>query len=394
MESSRSKQQNSQSHPGSTSPGAPVFRSFFLGGFECSTHILPSGRRLDLVAATAHDHHAAADYQRLRAYEMFTIREGLRWHVIERTPYQYDFSSVLPLLRAAREADMQVLWDLCHFGWPDDLDIFGPEFVPRFARLARAFAILLRNETDTPPFISPLNEISFLSWASGEVGCFYPFARERGYELKVQLVRAAIAGCEAVWDIDPRARICQLDPVFNVAAAPERPQDQEAAEAMRQSQFQAWDMLSGRQAPHLGGHDKYLDLIGINYYPWNQWQYVSPHEGGAPIEQSHPAYRPFRTMLREVYDRYQRPLFVGETGTEGEGRPGWLRYIAEETRAARAAGVPVEGICLYPIVNFPGWEDDRHCHNGLWDYADESGAREIYEPFAHELRAQQRLFNP
>ena len=45
-------------------------------------------------------------------------------------------------------------------------------------------------------------------------------------------------------------------------------------------------------------------------------------------------------------------------------------------------------MCLYPIVNHPGWEDERHCHNGLWDYCNESGHREIYSPLADELRRQ------
>jgi len=97
-------------------------------------------------------------------------------------------------------------------------------------------------------------------------------------------------------------------------------------------------------------------------------------------------------MLREVYERYRRPMFVAETGAEGEARPGWLRYIGDEVRAARDAGVPVEGVCWYPIMNFPGWDDDRHCHNGLWDYPDEVGRRAVYEPLGQELRRQQRAF--
>jgi hypothetical protein len=52
---------------------------------------------------------------------------------------------------------------------------------------------------------------------------------------------------------------------------------------------------------------------------------------------------------------------------------------------AMNSGVRVEGICLYPILNHPGWDDDRHCHNGLWDYADETGEREIYHPLAEEI---------
>jgi hypothetical protein len=60
-----------------------IFASFFLGGFECSTHRLRNGRRLDLVAATEHDRLAASDYRVLREHGIRTVREGLRWHLIE-----------------------------------------------------------------------------------------------------------------------------------------------------------------------------------------------------------------------------------------------------------------------------------------------------------------------
>ena len=36
-----------------------LFRSFFLGGFECSTHRRKDGRRLDLIAATGDSVQAA-----------------------------------------------------------------------------------------------------------------------------------------------------------------------------------------------------------------------------------------------------------------------------------------------------------------------------------------------
>ena len=47
-------------------------------------------------------------------------------------------------------------------------------------------------------------------------------------------------------------------------------------------------------------------------------------------------------------------------------------------------------IGLDPILNHPGWTNDRHCHNGLWDYPNESGGRELYAPLAKELRRQMR----
>ena len=50
-------------------------------------------------------------------------------------------------------------------------------------------------------------------------------------------------------------------------------------------------------------------------------------------------------------------------------------------------------MCLYPILNHPGWLDGRHCHNGLWDYADAHGHRDIYKPLARELRRWQKVFD-
>lgn len=367
-----------------------MFKSFFMAGFECSTHITRSGKRLDVVAASAHDKYVLGDYTSLQQQGIYSIREGLRWHIIEKAGGRYDFTSVLPMLHAANHTGIEVIWDLCHYGWPDDLDIFKPEFVKRFAGLARAFANILANETDAPHFISPINEISFFAWAGGEVGYFYPFATGQGDRLKAQLVQAAIEGIEAVWDVLPRARIVHSDPAINVIESSERIHDRNVAESYRLLQYQAWDMLAGRFRPELGGSDKYLDIIGVNYYPHNQWIHGSaPFNPAAAIGREHPRYRSFGSILREVYERYGRPMFVSETGAESDARPEWLRYICSEVVTALRANVPVEGVCWYPIINHPGWDDDRHCHNGLWDYPDNSGSRIIYRPLERELRRQQ-----
>lgn len=367
-----------------------LFRSFFLGGFECSTHRNRAGRRLDLIAATQHDQFAQADYQRLRAAGMQVARDGVRWHLIERRPFQYDFSSLLPLVEAARDSGVQVIWDLFHYGWPDELNIFAPEFIDRLASLAGAVAELLREESDEIPFIAPVNEISFFAWAAGDVGVFYPYENGRAHELKRQMVRASIAAIEAIWDVTPQARIVHTDPLINVIARPENPQNQDAAERFCRSQHEALDMISGRLEPQLGGCEKYLDVIGVNYYLHNQWFF--PDREMVPFGSS--LYRPLRELLCDVYDRYRRPLFIAETGIEDEMRPNWLRYVSDEASAALQTGVPLEGVCLYPILNHPGWEDDRHCFNGLWDYADATGEREICEALYEELCYQRKICGP
>ena len=364
-----------------------LFQTFFLGGFECSCHQLRSGKRLDLINATGHDQHVRADYERLRAVGIATARDAVRWHLIETHPYHYDFASFLPMVQAAQETGVQVIWDLFHYGWPNDLDIFQPEFVKRFRAFAKAFAHVFANETDSTPIISPVNEISYFAWAAGDAGYINPFELSRSFELKAQLVRATIEAIEAIWDVLPNARIVHADPVINVIPDPERPTDHHHAEGYRLAQYQAWDMLAGRLWPMLGGQEKYLDIIGLNYYSHNQWVFE-----GEFLDPDHPLYRPFSDILGEIYTRYGCPLLIAETGVEGDLRADWLRYISEEVRSAMEAGIPVEGVCLYPICDYPGWDDNRCCQTGLWGYVDNTGERELHQSLAAELQRQQQLF--
>jgi hypothetical protein len=365
---------------------ADLFESFFIGGFECSTHRLRSGKRLDLIRATRHDEFAESDYRLLQEHGIRTVREGLRWHLIEAEPGPFNFSSAAPLIQAARKTGTQVIWDLWHYGWPDEIQIFSPEFVHRFECYARAAAELL-SDNFRAPIVCPINEISFFSWAAGEAGIFNPFAKNRGAEMKRQLVRASIAAIKAMREVNRAILFCHIDPMINVI--PERPENAAQARAYHLSQFEACDMIMGRAAPELGGSDDFVNLVGVNYYIHNQWTY--PGRAGSMLVPSDPRYRHVRDLLQENYARYEKPIFVAETGIEDETRPAWLRYMCNEVYGAMAEGVPLQGLCLYPILNHPGWDDERHCHNGLFDYADDQGRREVYEPLALELARQEKI---
>ena len=54
-------------------------------------------------------------------------------------------------------------------------------------------------------------------------------------------------------------------------------------------------------------------------------------------------------------------------------------------------GVPLEGVCLYPILDRFDWEDPTHWHNsGLWDMVPDSHGhytRVLNELYAGSLRA-------
>jgi hypothetical protein len=97
-------------------------------------------------------------------------------------------------------------------------------------------------------------------------------------------------------------------------------------------------------------------------------------------------------MLKEAQQRYGKPIFLAETGAEGSSRAAWLSYVCAEVREVMAQGVPFAGICLYPIVDYPGWEDERICPVGLLSTPDSHGMRTPYLPQAQELRRQRRIF--
>ncbi len=367
-------------------PSSP-FRSFFLGGFECSTHRRGDGRRLDLIAATGHDRHAEADYRRLKALGLATLRDGLRWHLIERAPGLYDWSSLRSMAAAARRAEVQVIWDLCHYGWPDRIDIWSVGFVERFAGFAAAAARVLHEEGETAPLFCPVNEISFWAWAGGEGGGIAPFAKGRGAKLKRQLARAAIAAIRAVRAEVPAARFITAEPLIHVAPASPDVAAQQAADAYHLSQFEACDMICGRLAPELGGREDLLDLVGVNFYPSNQWVL-----GGGTLPLGHHAYRPLAELLGQTHRRYRRPLLISETGAEGSARAAWLHYVCDEVRVAMDAGLPIAGLCLYPVLDYPGWDNDRICATGLLSPPDARGGRSLHTAFAAELARQQELF--
>jgi hypothetical protein len=373
-----SSPKTSQEFTSATAPLSPprLFRSFWMGGFECATQINPFRQRLDMIAGVQHDVQAEHDYALLKTQGMRVARDGVRWHLIDRAGGSaYDWSSFEPMFSAAARQGIQVIWDICHYGWPDDLDIFSTAFVDRFARFSRALAQFVKDRSSEVPFYSPMNEISFLAWGASR-NFIYPFADHRDMELKRQLVRAAIASCAAVLEVDPRARFLFPEPTIQAFPPRDRPELAARARQAHESQFEAWDMIAGYQDPALGGHPRYLDILGANYYFENQWEI----EGNGKLRwDDGPRDRrwvPLNRLLGDIYRRYRRPLIVAETSHIGTGRGIWIREISEQVLQARQEGTPVDGICLYPIVDRYDWLDPNHWHNsGLWDFHHEASGK-------------------
>ena len=174
---------------------------------------------------------------------------------------------------------------------------------------------------------------------------FLTLAPGRGDDLKRQLVRAAIAGIEGIWDVHPGARIAHIEPAINVLPDPEQPGSEKKAGEYNNSQFAAWDMMNGILEPELGGSPRYLDILGINYYCHNQWIV-----GNGPIDFRDRRAKPLRKILLDNYRQIWSSPISGRNWNRSGSQPVWLRFICEEVRAAMRQGCPVEGICLYPVL--------------------------------------------
>ena len=371
-----------------------IFESFWMGGYECSDQLNCYGNRVDLLEETKHLENISTDYQDLLTYGIKTVREGVRWTKVEKFPYIYDFSSIAMMMDAADQQGIQQIWDICHFGFPDDLTPVHPQFCNRFVALCKAFITFYRQlRPEGKLIITPINEVGFISWLGGEVAGTAPYAVRMGWEVKYALVKAYIKGIEALKEIDPGVMILVTEPLVSIVP-PLYPTLDEIikAKAQHEIQYQVLDMLTGVMCPELGGRPDLIDVIGFNFYYNNQWILDTGQCLPWTNDEPDSRWRSLCSLLVEAQERYLHPMIIAETSHPKEDRPIWITYIAKTCQDAIEAGVKLLGVCLYPIIDRPDWDNLNDWHKaGLWDAEPaQPGSRILYEPYAEALmRAQQ-----
>jgi len=373
-----------------------IFPTFFISGFECSTFLWKDKRRRNLIKETQHDRHAQEDYNILRSLGIDVAREGIPWPLVDRDGC-YDFSRIDPMIEAMQQTQIIPIWDLCHYGYPDDLDPFSNEFTSRFARYCRAAAEYVIPRLHGPYFFTPINEITFFSFCGGEWGWVAPYktTKEDRFRLRLALCKAAIAGVKAIREVEPLSRMVHIDPLVQVVAPRDRPDLVEAAHHETYvDTFLAWDILYGKEHPELGGSPEILDIVGANNYSFGQMEYreQGPHQSLEPHDDR---IKPLHDLMQRVWERYHRPMIIGETSGLEEGRDEWLKDVVEESLAAVNSGMDLHGICLFPAVDMPDWHTGEWLHNGICDLVEEGDdlRRVPYEPYIAELRRWQKEFN-
>ncbi len=357
------------------------FNTFFIGGYECADIVNNSGNRVDLLQQTQHDSRITEDYTLLAAAGIKTVREGIRWSFVEKEPFVYDFSEVKNRILAAQQTGIQQLWDVCHFGFPDGLMPGHPHFAHRLAELCKAFTKFHRQCTRAPLVITPINEISFFSWLAGEARGTVPFSINAGFDIKYSLCKAAIKAIEAIKETDTSAQVMMVEPLVRV-----HPQlgteTCEAITGFNESQFQAMDMITGRMCPELGGKPHYMDIAGFNFYYNNQWEH-----GGKTLGWCRQTRRnSLADLLYDAYLRYKKPVVLSETGHFADHKAEWMEQVTDDCIEAIEMGVDLKGICIYPVLDRPDWDNpERLIPCGIWTY-NEKGDRSTDEEYLIKIQ--------
>ena len=372
------------------------FKSFWMAGYECSDKLNAFGNRVDFLNITAHIDLIYEDYALLKNFNINTVREGIRWSFVEKEPYKYDFSVVAEMIKAAKQNNIQQVWDLCHFGYPDDLTPLHPMFAKRFTALCIAFIKFYRSINPSEKLIIiPINEVSFISWLGGDAGGTTPYCNNHGWQVKYKLMKAYIEGVAAIKNIDGEVLIMSSEPLVNmVPPLNASEQDLVNAALQHQYQFHATDILCGKNCPELNGRPEYLDIIGVNYYYNNQWISGTTNFLVWKDEPKDARWIQLSNLIKEVFNRYNKPLVITETSHPKEDRPLWMNDVTKEIIKIIRNKIPLLGACIYPVIDRPDWDDLVTWHKaGLWDVINENGVlkRVLCESFAIAFIQSQQL---
>ena len=376
-----------------------IFPTFFLSGFECSSFDWKDKGRRNVTAELRHDAHADEDYAMLRPLGIAVAREGIPWPLVDKASGNYDFSCIDDFLAAQRRHNILPIWDLCHYGYPSNLDPWSDAFVERFAAYAKAAARYVGERSHHGPLcFTPINEPTFWGYMGGEFAWSAPFGRSADYRRRftLALARADIAACKAIRADFPEARFVHVDPLIWIVPPRDRPDLAEAARREScEDSYLAWDVIGGLERPEYGGSAEILDIIGFNNYSRGQMELrvPGPHH---PLEPGDDRIRPLCDLIEEAWAKYRRPCIVAETSGLHGGRPHWLDDLVTESLAALNRGVDLHGLCLFPAIDMPDWNNGEWVHAGIADLERLPNGvlmRVPFVPYVERLRFWQRRLN-
>lgn len=358
--------------PGAERGRQPAGDFEWMTGFECTTFPQTG---MDELALTQHDRFWGSDILRARAAGCRIIRYGIRWHVVNPQPRQWDWTSLDGPFELLRELDMEPIVDLFHFGTPTWLEggVLSSVFPDFQAELCREFA----RRYPWVRWYTPTNEPYIMAQFGGEYGHWYPFGHGPG-AFVIALRNVARGLCEGWAEIrrerpDARLMVSDTCEYHHAEDEGQRP----LAELRNERRFLMHELYGGRVGddhalrPYLLEHGMQqadlwwfeenavpLDVVGLDYYPHSEHELRSGTRGEL-VDVARPAAAQLgpAELAAQYWQRLGRPLVFAETGAPGDDarRSGWLEYMIREIRRARAGGVPLIGLTWWGLLDQVDW---------------------------------------
>ena len=354
----------------------PLFWAVGIEDTNIGWPLRGSGQPLDEYASTDHYAQWREDFDRIVEVGATTVRYGLPWYRLNPAPGAWDWEWADEVIRyAVVELGLDLIIDLVHYGTPSWLEgsFTDPEYPAAVAEYAGAVAARYVGLVDKfTPLNEPLVTASFTGaraiwppYESGDAG----WARvivgvSAGIQSAIKAIKAAqpdavIAHVEAthVWETEDEALI-------------------EHRDALRLRNFLPTDLVLGRVTPDHAlyawlievGIDAAVlarfqdpcprpNLIGINFYPELSCRELVMVEG-APVGVAFNGWDAgLRQITEEFWERYAIPVFISETGVEGEPDhlASWIEAVATSAASMRADGIDLRGVTWWPLFDFVDW---------------------------------------
>ncbi|MDQ3306196.1 MAG: family 1 glycosylhydrolase [Actinomycetota bacterium] len=336
----------------------------FIGAFES---IYQPAHDRDVAETTEHDLRWRDDIALMTACHVRQLRYPLRWHRIEPEPGRFVWDHTDEVLGFMQDQGLSPIVDLLHHtSYPLWLgDLASPVFEPAFLRFVEAVA----NRYPWLPGYTVCNEPFTTLFLCGQQGIWPPYWRDlRGFvRLALNVFPAVTRASRALHDLLPAAEHVHVE-------ASERhtwcsAEGEEFARMANDRRFLLTDLLLGRSiAPDrpfvqdvlaAGGEDLltveagHIDVLGLDYYAHNQWEWSAAGEGTTMAS----APGSLAELFTEYWERYRIPCILGETNIRGfaSDRATWLKWTLEQCELARDAGVDLRGYCWFPFIDSADW---------------------------------------
>ena len=337
-------------------------------GIECSAPIIAGRRRQDELRLTGHWTRYAEDLALVASYGIRYLRYGIPYHVVARDPSRFDWRWTDSALAALRDAGLEPIADLMHFGLPRDLTGFSdPRLPERYRRYVEAFA-------ERYPWIrwyTPVNEPLVTATLSAKLGWWNERATDdRTFVKAIDNVAACAAiGMEVIRSTQPRGRFLQSDGCESFE--PASPAAIGVAAFLNERRFIGWELAYGRRPGErvlewLGrnglGEERLAwfaehgssegAIVGHDYYPGNEW--VVESDGSLRRSQEP---RGYAAVAAEHHRHMNMPFMLAETNWIGPDAPKWLAGTWNDALQLRLEGLPIRGYIWYGFVDHVDWDN-------------------------------------